>query len=287
MKRMQEAQLVAAHLSMGKNVKIVGLRHSGKTTLLKALKSQLKSTEPYLDNVSGEIDPWRIDSVNGSRVMLIDEAITMFVRSHEAGLKAVYLHELQRILGNGTRAVFALHKKNEGFEQEFDRAFPGCERLVLNAQLPREAVEALLKSRGFRQNGTTFTLDGSAIKKIMLISGQTVHFIDSVLDSLGDMLEDWSGSDQKVNLSSGDIDARSLVLSVARKPCGWVDKLDGEELALLKDVLMRRNGTTNSRAAAELVGLGILATRNGTLFVPGSAVHESLKRSIEMLDGAH
>ena len=277
---MNKTRESAIQIQNGKNVKLVGLNHSGKTTLLKALGKELAHMNPILENTCGQM------KVNGSdanhNLFLVDEAITMFSPWYGESLRVPYKQRLSRLHQNGSSAVFALHKENNGFEDEFDSTFPNCSRIVLNAQMPQEVVEAIIRSKELRSNGISFLLDESAVKKLMHISGRTILFIDRVFDSLGDMLEDWPAKEKKIILSAQDIDARSIVLISARKPSNWVSKLDPSEVSFLKDIILGINSTSNCKEAEELVALGILGIRNGSLIIPGSAPFASIKATIEM-----
>ena len=104
------------------------------------------------------------------------------------------------------------------------------------------------------------------------------------VDDIGgqDLREMFAAAPSWLEKSASDIDARSLVLTAARKPCKWVSKLNESELLFLKQQLVGKGTTSNCKDAQELVSLGILGTRNGTLFIPGSVPFASIKRTIAM-----
>ncbi|MBS3067258.1 hypothetical protein J4450_01030 [Candidatus Micrarchaeota archaeon] len=267
--RQKEAGEIAALLRKGKHVKIVGLDKTGKTTLLRALAEELKDKSPLLDNVAGNLD-YRTLSRARAGVLLIDEAITFCNFQHSGADRIVYTNQIKRLIANGARVVFALHKAPD-VEAVFDEHFPGTERYLLNAQLSLE--EARDRIHTINLDGFVIHLSDQVVSRLLELSGGSAYFIDQVFSTLRE---------------SPELDDSSIVRAISRKPCQWIARLSQSEIALLKLVLGSKDVdlVTYGAAIRELVGLGIIESQDSRLVIPGLAVRANLGRTIMLMDDA-
>jgi hypothetical protein len=282
----RETSKVARTVKEGKSVKVVSLDNIG-SGLLPILMRDLSDLHPLLDNIKCEMDPRNTTSRN--KLVLVDEAISMFSSSNKEHAKAAYVISLQRLLKNGSTAVFALHREKRDAEDEFDKTFPGCERVLVSAQLPLHQAMSLITSQSLSLNGNSMRIkEGDSTQKFLEISGRSQYFIERTLIAIRDSIECIRCSAERgfVLVTADMIDKDRIISKVSRELCPWITKLNPEELSFLSEILAGKDPSCNSSIIAELIGLGILKPEDGKLTPPGSAVRESFRRSIEMVESA-